>query len=203
MSEVLINPNEPQVDSNKPRTSQATRLLEIAENVTLFHDADEVTYATLQLEAHSEHWPIRSRSFRTWLAREFYAQEKHAPSTQSLQDALSTLQGIALFEGKQHTVALRVGEHDNNVYLDLCDEQWRTIKITADGWEVIEDSPVRFVRRRGMLALPTPIPAGPLDRIWEFLNVNDEDRKLVVGWLLGAFHPHGPYPILIFQGEQG
>jgi hypothetical protein len=24
-----------------------------------------------------------------------------------------------------------------------------------------------------------------------------------VGWLLGALHPHGPYPVLILHGEQG
>ncbi|MCH8112738.1 MAG: hypothetical protein IH905_12410, partial [Proteobacteria bacterium] len=38
----------------------------------------------------------------------------------------------------------------------------------------------------------------------KFLNVRTEgDLKLVLGWLVMAFNPRGPYPILVLNGEQG
>lgn len=73
-----------------------------------------------------------------------------------------------------------------------------------------ERAPVRFRRPRGMLALPTPTSfardsgddlGGLLRR---FINVSDEGSiRLVIAWLVQAFRPTGPYPVLIFQGEQG
>jgi len=36
-----------------------------------------------------------------------------------------------------------------------------------------------------------------------FLNVNDNDWHLVVGWLVQAFRPKGPYPVLVVHGGQG
>jgi hypothetical protein len=38
----------------------------------------------------------------------------------------------------------------------------------------------------------------------DFINVSDGDAlKLIIAWLLQALRPTGPYPVLLFQGEQG
>ena len=58
---------------------------------------------------------------------------------------------------------LRVGGHDGKIYLDLADQDWRVVEIDADGWRVVEDSPVRFIRRKGMRALPVPVPDGRIN----------------------------------------
>jgi hypothetical protein len=43
-----------------------------------------------------------------------------------------------------------------------------------------------------------------VDVLRRFVNVrSEEDWKLLVAWLIQAFRPTGPYPILILQGEQG
>jgi hypothetical protein len=61
-------------------------------------------------------------------------------------------------------VAVRVAEHGGNVYLDLADESWRVVRITARGWTIITDPPIKFLRRKGMLALPTPARTGASTR---------------------------------------
>jgi hypothetical protein len=42
------------------------------------------------------------------------------------------------------------------VFLDLCNEDWQAIECSKNGWAVVDDVPVEFVRRDGML--PPPIP---------------------------------------------
>ncbi len=60
-----------------------------------------------------------------------------------------------------------------------------------------------------MLALPIPLPASDGDDgcdglLQRFLNVSgEEDLRLIVAWLVAALRPTGPYPVLLFQGEQG
>jgi hypothetical protein len=53
-----------------------------------------------------------------------------------------------------------------------------------------------------MHALPRPTE-GSIEQLRPFLNIADEDFPLLVGALVSAFHPRGPYPILILQGPQG
>ena len=42
------------------------------------------------------------------------------------------------------------------IYLDLCSEDWQTVEIDADGWRVVADPPVFFVRPAGMRPLLVP-----------------------------------------------
>ena len=61
---------------------------------------------------------------------------------------------------------------------------------------------MKFRRPRGLAPMPCPQRGGSLDDLKPFVNCRAEDFPLVVGWIIGTFSP-GPYPALIFQGEQG
>jgi hypothetical protein len=54
-----------------------------------------------------------------------------------------------------------------------------------------------------MQALLLPTVSSNLDVLWDYLNITESDRALVVAWLVAAMRPRGPYPILVLQGEQG
>lgn len=57
-----------------------------------------------------------------------------------------------------------------------------------------------------MRPLQPPVAGGSIDELRDYLNVTGQDDPsfvLAVGWLLGALHPGGPYPILVLSGEQG
>src|SRR5262249_49187560 len=63
--------------------------------------------------------------------------------------------------------------------------------------------PVAFIRSGAMRPLPVPVRPGELDPLWRLLNVREDQRTLVVGTLVNGFHPHGPYFVTNYQGEQG
>ena len=183
--------------------SQSTLLIELSASAELFHDADGKGYATIDIDNHGETWPIRSKGFRDWLARMFYFAEQQSANASAMTDALMTIEGRARYDHDERSVHLRVAEHDDRICIDLCDRHWRAIQIGADGWKVLDEPPVKFVRARGMQALPVPT-RGETSLLWRFLNVkNAGDKRLVLAWLLAAMRPTGPYPVLALQGEQG
>jgi hypothetical protein len=151
---------------------------------------------------HAEHWPVRSRSLRLWLRRRYYEEQESAPNANAVRDAIEVLDGKALFAGEEHEVHVRVAEFDGAVYLDLCDDDWRCVRVTAEGWEVRKVAPVRFKRAKGMGALPVPEP-GDVAELREFVNVTDDEWPLVLGALVGMLNPRGPYPVLDVTGEHG
>jgi hypothetical protein len=77
------------------------------------------------------------------------------------------------------------------------------VEITAQGWHVVADPPVKFRRSKGVAALPLPQRDGSLKELRRFVNVKSERCwRLFVAILIAAFSP-GPFPILALQGEQG
>jgi len=185
--------------------SAAEILVEIAEAATVFRDTDgETAYADLVMLTHRETWPVRSKSFRRWLAGIFYKQEGKPPGGQAVADALAVIEARAQYEGAVRPVHVRVAGDDRAIYLDLANATWQAIEITAVGWRVVSDPPVRFRRARGMLPLPLPLRGGPLAELRDFVNIGGEDQwSLLMAWLVAALRPTGPYPVLALLGEQG
>jgi hypothetical protein len=154
--------------------------------------------------ATAKRMPFGPRGFRRWLARAYYERHEKAPGSQALQDALSVLDGRAQYDGRELPVFTRLGEHAGAIYLDLANDMWQAVAITADGWRVTDHPPVKFRRSRGMLSLPDPLKEGSIDLLAPVVNIDgDDDWRLLVGWLVAAFRPQGPDPILVLHGEQG
>lgn len=193
-------------DEGESRTSpsQTDALLGYVNDVELFHAPDGTAHATMCKDGHKEHWPVRGREFGLYLRSRFFEDRHRAPSPQSINDAIETAGAQALFKGSEEKVHLRVAGHGDAVYLDLCNDNWEVIEITAEGWRVVADPPVRFGRRANSAALPRPEQGGSVDDLHYFLNVQSyEHFQLIVGWLVGALNPDGPYPILEINGQQG
>ncbi len=190
-------------EEKEERFSQAQLLVNLAEDVELWHDGD-TPYATIQVEDHRENHPVNGKGFRSWLARQFWLNFKKVPGAQALQDALGVLGGKAMYEGEQRAVAVRVAEQDGAIYLDLAGEDWKVVKVTGRGWELVADCPVMFIRKRGMLSLLTPVKGGSVDELRRFINVKDgRDFILIVAWIVAALRGRGPYPVQALYGEQG
>jgi energy-coupling factor transporter ATP-binding protein EcfA2 len=189
-------------DSNQDG-SQATRLANLVTVPDLFH-ADDRPYATVTVAGHRENWAINSQRFKQWLTRTHYEKEKEIPNTQAITEALNVIGGKALFDGREAPVFTRVAGHDGKIYVDLADPAWRAVEISADGWHLVTEPPVRFRRSRGMLALPEPVSGGDVNELASYVNFgSDDDKLLASSWLVTALRPQGPYPILALHGEQG
>lgn len=200
----LINSARP-AEEKKVKENQAMQILKFAENLKLFHTADRESYAVFEVDGHEETHRLNSKSFRNWFSFRLYKSERQLPQAQALRDAIGTLEGCALFECEERQVFVRMAYSNGQIYLDLCNESWRIVEISKNGWRLIEskDAPVRFYRTKAMLPLPTPKAGGSLQKLREFLNVNNDEYILILSWLVNCFRTEHPFPILIMSGEQG
>lgn len=188
--------------------SQSARLLAMTDEAgdELFHTQSGETYARVRVRDHLEvHRLGRQGSYRRHLARRFYSLHRQVPSVQAMGDALAVLEAHALHEGDEHDVYLRLAPHptEPGFVLDLADEEWRQVVVTAERWHITLEPLVRFRRPPTMRALPTPKPGGNLDRLRHLLLIPDDVWVLLLVWLLGALHPSGPYALLLLVARHG
>jgi hypothetical protein len=183
--------------------SQATLAANMAADWELWHTPSKEAYATILVDNHKENWPVRSQTFKRFVAKQFFDEQGKAMNSEALAAAVNLLEAKALFEGDEHLVHVRVAEHDGNIYLDLCNADWQVVQVTPRGWGVVDDPPIRFRRSRGMLSLPVPEPGGTVDQLRGFLNLDENTWRLVISWLVATLRPRGPYPILALFAEQG
>jgi hypothetical protein len=187
----------------KPGGTQAAMLLAIIAGVELFHTEDGDCHADIEVNGHRETWPVRHKNFRQYLSLEFYRATGGAPNRNAMTTVLDYAEAVATHDAPMEEVFLRTARHGDKIYLDLADEQWRAIEIDATGNRIVARPPVRFHRAKGMRPLPEPVAGGKVDDLKPFLNVDDDDFKLVVGWLLGSLSGGGPYPVLCLYGIPG
>jgi putative DNA primase/helicase len=192
----------------KRRTPQRDQLLHFVEGVELWHDDALKAYATYPVGQHREHAPIRSSRFRSWLTLRHLAEHESAPGKQALDECLNAAEAIAIGRGKRHHAFIRVAEHQGRTYLDLCDDRWRVVECSKNGWAVIDNAPVKFVRREGMLPLPTPEhvteqTSGIEELRGFFGNLSHQHFALVIAWLMSCLRDTGVFPVLMVHGESG
>ncbi|MDP2904401.1 MAG: hypothetical protein Q8N96_15055 [Methylovulum sp.] len=154
---------------------------------------------------------IGSAPFVVWLSYAYYQSTKQeskdgngfSASETAIKQAGFTLSGIAKHEGEKQRVHLRVADHNGGHYVFIGDERLQVIEVLPIGWRVIDNAPVKFWKPSSMQALPMPQPSGDLSRLWEFTNIPEHDRLLVLAWLLEAYREETPKPILALSGLQG
>jgi hypothetical protein len=202
-SEIDAKAPAPSGKGDDDAQSQATLAANMAADWELWHTPGKLAYATILLGSHKENWPVRSQMFKQFLAKQFYDDQGKAMNSEALAAAINLIEAKAQFDGDEHPVHVRVAEHDGHIYLDLCNPEWQVVKVTPQGWDIVDDPPVRFRRSRGMIALPTPERGGTVDQLRGFLNIDDNAWRLVIAWLVATLRPRGPYPILALFAEQG
>jgi hypothetical protein len=194
----------------KGKPTQAQRLIKLAlANCELFRRDDQTPWVTVKINGHRENWPVDSPSFRRFLEALYWKAYGDAVGENGIKAACSILASQAL-DGPKHRVYLRTARTPDALYVDLGDERWRAVKVTADGWEVVDNPPVKFRRTANTGALPVPEQGGQgntvlrLSQLLEpFLATTGENSLLFLGWLLDAFKGHGPYFVLTLHGPQG
>lgn len=188
--------------SRSGKQKQSDTLYELARrNVSVFHSQDGESYGFVMVNNHRECYKLRSSIFRSYLGRLFWLHSGSTAGGQAVEDALRILE----FDATQlrQDVFVRVGNFGDTIYIDLCNEDWNAIEITAAGWKIVDAPPIAFRRTKGMERLPIPVPGGNVQSLRKYLTADQSEFYLVVAWLMSAMRAKGPYPVLTLTGEQG
>ena len=174
----------------------------VRESCDLFHDASDESYATFEQDEHFETWVLGSDGFKKWLSYKAFCELGFTPSETAFSAALSTLKGFAIHEGDEQQIYLRCAPIDGGYLIDQTNDDWTAIRVTAQGWEITSQPEKKFIRSSTAIPLPDPVE-GDFSVFWRHVNIPDNDRPLLVAWLLESWRPQTPYAILELCGEQG
>jgi hypothetical protein len=134
----------------------------------------------------------------------YYHHFKMFPSKRVIDEVVDASENISFQRGESAAVLSRVASTREATYVFLSDDSWRAAHIDASGWKLTSTYPVKFWRPRGAQALPQPVHGGSIDELFEFINVADEDaRLLLVAWMIYALCGERSFPVLWLYGEQG
>lgn len=208
----------PQDDSPNARSKASELLISGLTNAEFFHDGERA-YIELEIDneisdegdssrplTRREVFAVESKAFRRYIGKQFYAETSKIAGAQAIDDAVSAVVGECIYNGYSNHVYTRLAGGDGEVILDLCDSTGRSVVVTANGWAISDNgnSGRKFVTRSGMEALPVPITRGNLDEFRELCNIQERSTwVLLLSWIVGCFHPTGPYPVLSISGGHG
>jgi hypothetical protein len=191
-------------NKGKKQSRVETKLIDLANNVELFHTPLKEKFARIDVGGHLENWFLNSETFKDWLFQKYYKQYGKVPNKMDHEATISVLAAKALYDCPEHETHYRIVQCDQTIFIDLGNENWEAIRITADGWEITTQPAVMFRRSAGMRPLPYPDKKGGFKKLKTLINLpNKAAFRLAVSWLVGALNPTGPFPILIILGPHG
>ncbi|MCL0029228.1 hypothetical protein M1N23_03705, partial [Dehalococcoidia bacterium] len=186
------------------RRSQAARLVDMAveESLELFHDQRREAYVVLPPPSR-EILPVGGKSFRLWLTRLFWQQENSPASTEVLSTTVNQLSSMAIFDGPERPLDVRVSWHEESLWYDLGD--WTAVRVNTVGWKVVDRPPVIFRHFRHQDVQCHPQLGGDFRRVLNFISPTrtDDDILLLKTAILAAMIPGSPRPAISLAGPHG
>ena len=188
---------------DKPNTAKALIGLAL-KNCDLFHDERGDGYAVTPHEGVRRTLKLRGREFRRWLAGTYYITTDKAANNEAIATALTVLEAKATYDGRQLELSNRFAMRDGVIHIDMADPKWRVVKVTANGWEIMDEAPVLFRRYSHQSPLPDPVHGGGLSDLHQHLAVkSDDDKLLLEAFLVASAFANVPRPAITFHGPKG
>jgi hypothetical protein len=129
---------------NKRWITEAEHLVNLAmSQIKLqFKDQTGAFYAVIERNNHDELVNMNSEEFSRYLSKLYYGAENRVINKNTINNSKRLLES---FTTETRTLNNRVAKIGNIIYYDLNNEEWQCIKITEDGWEIVEN-PLLFYR---------------------------------------------------------
>lgn len=195
-------------NGSKDRKTQSEMLMDIIgglrDQLQFFHNELKEPFVQIVIENRKEIWSCKSKMFKRWLAKIFWDTYQKSINNENLNSAINIIESSACFDGDKYTLHNRTAWYEKAIWYDLADPLWRVVKITPDGWQIVEIPPVLFRRYSHQQSQVEPVHGGDIKKLLELVNVQSEDQKiLLLVWLVSCFIPDFPHPIPNVYGAQG
>lgn len=187
------------------KETQAETLIRLMEEkgTVFFHDALKDPYAAVIINGHREIWIIEKENFRLWLEHLYYTKYGKSVKKDSVSQAIDLMRAKAIFESENAIpLETRVAQFDNALWYNLSNSDWSAVKITNDGWKIVDNPPILFKRYRHQNCQFEPSTEGDIRRILQYINLQG-DHTMFLCWLVSCFVPNIPHAMPIFFGEKG
>ena len=124
------------------------------------------------------------------------------PSERAVNDAIRVIMSDTSTSDPV-TTYLRYARVAESIYIDLGDSTGEAIEVKPNGWQIIERPPIYFRRTALTAPFPRPVSGGDVNQLFEIVNVPEELRGIVIGFLISSMDESISHPIPAVNGEQG
>jgi hypothetical protein len=209
------NSNENGKDGETSNSIQAQNngeiLVELANQKAqqFFKDQYGTAYALVHIADHNEVIALESSKFRRYLSKLFYDGNNHKViSSEAVNNAIQILQAKAEYESPTIPLSLRVAwsKDKDAIYYDLTNEKWSSVRIDRNGWQLVNKSPILFVKYN---QTPQVIPLSNygvdvFDKFLALTNVEDRNSQLLLKvYVVSCLIPDISHPMLVLYGDKG
>ncbi len=199
--------NEGNTDQETKKKIKNTIIEIILALCRIFQTKDKEPYAAVPDRKIVEVHKLKSIGFARLLVRLVFEATKKIISGNAISNTIEYLSWLPTVERqKGENLYIRYAFVDGAIYIDTADPEIGLIKIKNGKWEIVDQTlhPPFFERPAGMQPLPRPVKGGSITELKQFINYGSEKNFIrIVGWIIGALNPLGPYSILVQHGPQG
>ena len=190
------------MSTNQPSKSNTDDIIvSIRESgIKLFHDQHKEAYIAIDGTSKNV-LAIQSKEFKQWVGQYAYNSLARTLNIRAIEKIVTTLSGIALFDGVMIELNVRCVSKNSLIWYDLGSS---AVAVGPGTWSVFDDPGIMFRRFQHQKAQVRPIESENVDLLRDYINIEDDnDWLLFVVALIAAFIPGFPHPLLILHGPQG
>lgn len=176
------------------------------EQHTFYYDRTETPYVCVTKDGIKQYMEINGNDYKKYLRYMYYDRYKKAVPKDALQRVLDTLADKAQIEGEEITPAYRCAYHEGKIFYYLADREQTVICIDENGYRVVAESPVPFIKKQNMSEQVLPEESKEsLKKLgmkyWQFATADDR----ILHWILliSRFIAEGSQPLIYYFGDRG
>ena len=204
------NGNNKAKEKDKDDRSIAEVIVDLAtaNSSQFFKDQYDMPWVRVHKEDHHELIRITGDKFKRYIGKLYYDSEKRVPNAEAINGAASVLRAKAEYDGDTIPLSLRVvWDNGDDIVYDLTDKKWQCVRITKEGWEIINETPIPLFMRYSQTPQVEPsrqYDPDILDKFLQLVNLKrEEDKILLVVYIATLFIPEIQHVVLQLHGEQG
>lgn len=184
-----------------------TILKDIEEEQHLFyHDRAETPYVCVIKDGITKYMEVYGNDYKKYVRYMYYERYQKAVPKDALRQVLDTLAVKAQIEGKEIAPAYRCAYHEGKIFYYLADREQTVICIDEEGYRVIAESPVPFIKKQNMSEQVLPEESKESlktlgVKYWQFATADDR----ILHWILviSRFIAEGSQPLIYYFGDRG
>ncbi len=178
---------------------------------SIFCDRLNRLHISIKINDHVECIPLDSKRFKSLIRKEILEKRNKTISDDKIDRIVKSIQAEKTFDEniEQKELFLRVaGLDDDAIYYDLTNQKWEIIKITHEVWQIVKNNEIPLFKRYERNSIPQVYPIKDIQNdqyFSEFLKLfnlrNQKDLLLFSVYLISAFIPDIPKPVLVISGN--
>lgn len=208
LKELLKETSQEAEQPGRKEEKQSDVIIKLAKDFRYFKDELEQGFVAIDIDNHVEVMEIKSKKFALYLTKLYFEEKLSSPGSDAISQAVKVFEMKAIFSDNQQKLQRRLAKDGEDYYYDICDREWRAIKINKDGCSIESNPPTLFRRSNNMKQQVEPDfttkPSELFGLVEKHFRFKGKlDKVLFTVYLVTCFIPQIAHVLSVLFGEKG